>query len=244
MTVSFAVTLIALGFVGAFVSGLVGVGGAIVAIPLLYYVPPLLGVGQLDIKLVSGISMAQVLAATTLGAWTHGRHVEIHRALALGGGAAMAIGALAGAVGSRWVSGRVVLAVFGLMAIIALPLMFVAPARLELGSSTAPVHVHPAIAIGVPGVIGLMSGLVGAGGAFLLMPVLLAVMRLPMRASIGTSLAMTTMSAAVGLAGKLVTGQVPFAPAAAVVLGSLSGAPVGARLSRRAPVRVLRLVLA
>ena len=43
MTPAFAATLALLGFAGAFVSGLVGVGGAIVMIPLLYYVPPLLG---------------------------------------------------------------------------------------------------------------------------------------------------------------------------------------------------------
>ena len=45
-------------FTGAFASGLVGVGGAIVMIPLLLYVPPLLGVGSLDIKLVAGVTMA------------------------------------------------------------------------------------------------------------------------------------------------------------------------------------------
>ena len=40
MTVPLALVLFGLGFCGAFVSGLVGVGGAIVMIPLLYYVPP------------------------------------------------------------------------------------------------------------------------------------------------------------------------------------------------------------
>ena len=39
VTAAFILTLATLGFVGAFVSGLVGVGGAIVMIPLLYYVP-------------------------------------------------------------------------------------------------------------------------------------------------------------------------------------------------------------
>ena len=49
MTGAFAVTLAALGFGSAFIAGLVGVGGAIVMIPLLYYVPPWLGVGALDV---------------------------------------------------------------------------------------------------------------------------------------------------------------------------------------------------
>src|SRR5262245_6844065 len=62
MTPALLATLAGLGFVGALLSGLVGVGGAVVTIPLLYYVPPWLGVGILGIKEVSGVTMAQVLA--------------------------------------------------------------------------------------------------------------------------------------------------------------------------------------
>ena len=57
MTVAFALTLLTLGFVGAFVAGLLGVGGAIVMIPLLLYAPPLLEVGTLDVKAVAGVTM-------------------------------------------------------------------------------------------------------------------------------------------------------------------------------------------
>jgi uncharacterized protein len=63
------------------------------------------------------------------------------------------------------------------------------------------------------------------------------------RLSIGTSLAMAGAGALLGFMGKLATGQVPFVAAAAVVAGSLPGAGLGARLSRRAPVDLLRVVL-
>jgi uncharacterized protein len=242
VTLAFALTLLGLGFVGAFVSGLLGVGGAIVMIPLLFYVPPLLGVGSLDIKHVTGVTMAQVLAASIVGAWTHGRSAMVHKQLALVGGSAMAVGALIGAVGSRYVSGRLLLAVFAIMTTAALPLMLVPPTRLDAGDGKLPIKRGPAIAY--PAVIGIASGLVGAGGAFLLVPVLIALLRVPVRVSIGTSLAMTGLSASLGFLGKTVTGQIPLWPAAAVVLGSLTGAPLGARVSRRAPVGVLRIVLA
>lgn len=110
MTLALAVTLLGLGFVGAFVSGLVGIGGAVVMIPLLYYVPPLLGVGSLGIKRVAGVTMAQVLAAATTGAWTHGRRHLVHRHLAVTGGTAMAVGSLLGSVASGFVSARGLLA--------------------------------------------------------------------------------------------------------------------------------------
>ncbi len=244
MTLELAVTLVVLGFAGAFVSGLVGVGGAIVMIPLLLYVPPLLEVGTLDIKMVAGVTMVQVLAAALVGAWTHGRQAAVHPQLAWTGGIAMALGSLVGAVGSRYVSGRVLLAIFALMTTIALPLMLVPPARVGDGVAGASVPFNRVAAIGYPGLIGLMSGLVGAGGAFLLVPVLIAVIRIPVRLSIGTSLAMTGMSAAMGVLGKAVTGQIPVWPAAVVVLGALGGARVGSRVSRGAPVGVLRGVLA
>jgi uncharacterized protein len=240
----FALTLIALGFVGAFVSGLVGVGGAIVMIPLLLYVPPLLAVGSLDVKQVAGVTMAQVLAASLVGAFTHRRMAMVHRRLALVGGTAMALGALAGAITSRYVSGHVILATFAAMTTIALPLMFVPPARPRAGEAGDAGPFNRIAAVGCPGIIGIASGVVGAGGAFLLVPVLIGVLRLPVRISIGTSLAIAAVSASTGFLGKALTGQVPLWPAVAVVLGSLSGAPLGARASRRAPVAVLRAVLA
>jgi uncharacterized membrane protein YfcA len=243
VTPAFVSTLVGLGFIGAFTSGLVGVGGAIVMIPLVFYVPPLLGVGNLDIKMVAGVTMAQVLAGSAMGAWTHGRGAMVHRGLALWGGTAMALGSLAGAVASRFVGGRVLLIVFAIMATAALPLMFVEPAEAGPEVSAESMPFSRAEAVCIPGAVGLLSGLVGAGGAFLLVPLLVAVMRVPLRLSIGTSLAIAGAGALLGFLGKLATGQVPLIPTVAVVAGSLPGASLGAHLSRRAPVGVLRAVL-
>ena len=55
-------------------------GGRVVLIPLLYYVPRGFGVGALDIKLVAGVTMAQVLAATAVGTAVHGGAGAVHQA--------------------------------------------------------------------------------------------------------------------------------------------------------------------
>jgi uncharacterized membrane protein YfcA len=243
MTAAFLGTLGGLGFVGAFLSGLVGVGGAVVMIPLLYYVPPGLGVGFLDIKAVSGVTMAQVVAATAVGVIVHGGAGTVHRPLAAVAGPAMAAASLAGAVASRHVSGRTILGVFGVMCALALFLMFLPPPGDPVGPPGGATTFDRRAAIGYPATIGLMSGLVGAGGAFLLVPVLVGMMRIPLRLSIGTSLAIAGVAALAGLAGKLLTGQVPLWPTAAVVGGSIVGAMIGARVSHRAPTRLLRAVL-
>jgi uncharacterized membrane protein YfcA len=130
------------------------------------------------------------------------------------------------------------------MTTIALPLMFISPADPPAGDDRAAVAFNRGAAIALCGGIGLVAGLIGAGGAFLLVPVLVGVMRIPMRLSIGTSLAMVGISALTGFLGKALTGQIPLWPAVTVVLGSLTGAPLGGRVSRRVPVPVLRGVLA
>src|SRR5262245_49638958 len=99
-------------------------------IPLLYYVPPLLAVGNLDIKHVAGVTMAQVLVASLIGALSHRRGAMVHRKLAMVGGTAMAVGALVGAIGSRYANGRLLLVIFALMTTAALPLMFLPAARM------------------------------------------------------------------------------------------------------------------
>jgi uncharacterized membrane protein YfcA len=243
MTLAFAVTLAGLGFVGAFVAGLVGVGGAIVMIPLLYYVPPWLGVGALDIKLVAGVTMGQVLAASVVGAAVHGGAGALHRPLAVVAGTSMAAASLAGAVASRYVGSRVLLGVFGVMGLLALLLMFLPPPAEPWEPAAAEAAFDRKAAVVYPAAIGVLSGLVGAGGAFLLMPVLVGVIRIPFRLSIGTSLAITGVSALTGFLGKLATAQVPLWPTVTVVAGGVGGAAVGARLSRRAPTRILRAVL-
>jgi uncharacterized membrane protein YfcA len=232
-----------LGFVGAFVAGLVGVGGAIVLIPLLYYFPPWLGVGALDIRLVAGVTMAQVLAATIVGVAVHREAGAVHRPLAVVAGTSMGVASLAGAVASRYVGGRTLLAVFGTMGLLAILLMLLPPPPDPGVPLAAEVPFDRKAAIIYPTAIGLLSGLVGAGGAFLIMPVLFGVMRIPLRPSIGTSLAIAGVSALAGFIGKLVTAQVPLWPTVAVVAGALSGAAVGSRVSHRAPTQVLRVSL-
>jgi len=241
--VTFLLTLVVLSLAGAFVAGLVGVGGAIVMIPLLLYVPPLLEVGRLDVKTVTAVTMVQVFVASLSGMLAHRRTRAVRRDLAVFGGGAMAVGSLVGAVASKYADDRTLLAVFGLMTVAALALLFVPietagqpifAERVEFNRPQAMI-----VCLGV----GLVAGLVGAGGAFLLVPLLMVVVRLPIRVTIGSSLAITAVAATAGVFGKAVTGQVPFASTLAVVLGAVPGAQIGALASRRLSGAGLRRVL-
>lgn len=240
---TFLLTLVVLSLAGAFVSGLVGVGGAIVMIPLLLYVPPLLDVGRLDVKTVTAVTMVQVFVAAASGMLAHRRRRAVRRDLALTGGLAMAAGSLTGAVLSHWAEDRTLLFVFGLMTLSALALLVVPIETAGEPIFAERVEFNRPRATAVCGGVGLVAGLVGAGGAFLLVPLLLVVVGVPIRVTIGSSLAITAIAATAGVIGKLVTGQVPMAPTAAVVLGAVPGAQLGALVSRQVSGSGLRRVL-
>jgi hypothetical protein len=233
VSLPFAAVLFVLGAVGAFVSGLIGVGGAIVMIPLLLYVPPLLGVGALDIKSVAAITMVQVFVAAVSGMIAHGRHRAVNRRLALVGGAAMAVGSLAGAVASKYVPERSLLIVFAVMVTAAFALMLLPEPPPDVAAPAEVKEYSAALTAVTAGAVGLGAGLVGAGGAFLLVPLLLVVVGVPIRVTIGSSLAITAVAATAGAIGKAVTGQIPVAPALVVAASVVPGAQLGAAASRR-----------
>ena len=243
MSLAFALTLVGLGFGGAVVAGMLGVGGAIVMIPLLLYVPPLAGVGALDMRHVAGITMVQVFVAALSGMIAHRRHRAVSLRLAWVGGTAMAVGTVSGAVASSLLPDITLLAVFALMATAAAGLMV-----LPLETAGQPVFAEHVTfsavrAAAVCLVVGIAAGLVGAGGAFLLVPLLLFVVGIPIRVTIGSSLAITALAALAGVAGKVATEQVLLGPALAVALGAMPGAQLGGRLSRRLSGAQLKLVL-
>ena len=241
-TVLFAL-LAGLGFVGGFLSGLLGIGGGIVLVPLLLFVPRLLGFPSLDMRDVAGITMVQVFAAAALGSVLHRRYRATNSQVVQWMGAGMIVGAAIGGVVSKYVTLTVLEAAFVVLAFAAAPLLFVPPPADEIGEGPAR-DVAPGLAFGAALAIGLLSGLVGVGGAFLVIPVMIYFFGLPTRAAIGSSLGVMLVSALAGVLAKLVTGQVMLPWAAALVAGALPGTWVGATASRRVPARGLRLALA
>lgn len=234
--------LTGLGFAGAFVAGLLGVGGAILMIPLLLYVPAWLGLGSLGMPAVAAISMVQVFFAALSGAVAHGKRGGVDRSLAITVGAPAAAGSLLGAVASGWVSALVLLTAFALMATAGTLLLLVGGGTEDVTHPGPVIFSRPrGLAVGLG--VGFLAGLVGAGGAFLLAPLLLTVLRIPLRVTIGSSLAITLWTATAGFLGKLVIGQVPFALSAALVVGAVPGAHLGEWFSRRARLRTLRGLL-
>ena len=244
MDISLLVTLLLLGLGGGFLSGLLGLGGAIFMIPLLLYVPAFLGVGQFDMKQVAAISMVQVLSASLTGVIIHHKNKFVSKSLLLTMGLCNALGNLAGSFYSQYTKSSFLLAIFATLAVIAAVAMFI-PKR-EQGQDMAPedlVYNKP-LAAGVSLCIGVFGGMVGAPGAFIYIPVMIYLLNIPTRIVIGSTLGIVFFGAVTGTIGKMATGQILWPPALALVVGTVPGAQFGGKMSKKVNTKHLRIAIA
>ena len=234
--------LVGIGFFAAFMSGLVGVGGAVLLIPLLLYLPPVLGVDAIAMKTVTGITIVQVTGGALSAGLAHLNDRRVDRRLFIVVGLSMAISSFLGALLSAVVPAVTLEAIFATMALIASTFMLVLRNRTLLDLDAAPQFSVP-LAFGLGAGVGFLAGMVGAGGAFILIPILLYVVRIPLRVTIGTSLWIVVASSVAGLLGKAITGQVDWSMTFALLAGALPAGLLGAIVSRRSDPSRLATVL-
>ena len=239
-----ALLVLVLGFAVSCLSGLLGIGGGIVMAPALLYLPRILGVGALDMRQVTGLTITQGLFACLSGAFRHDRDGCVDRRLVRWMGFSIACSALAGSILSTWVSNEALMALFAALAVAAAILMlFPREVGEEIGTVAAREFPVP-LAVLIALVVGLLGGMVGQGGSFILIPLMLHLLKLPTRIVIGSNLALVVFSSAAGFAGKMATGQIPVLLGAVLLVGALPGAQVGSVLSQRTSPRRLRIALA
>lgn len=233
-----------IGFVGGFTSGLLGVGGAILMVPMLLFLPPLLGAPALDMQVVAAITIVQVFFSALSGVAVHWRGRRVHPRVVLYTGGASAAAAFLGGWLSQYVAAESLLLLFALLAAVATGMLFIPRpgADAELTPEEVPVPVVRAVGMGT--LVGGFGGLVGAPGGFLYMPLMIYVLHVPTRLAVGSSLAVVLLASLFGAAGKLASGQVPLLLAGALVLGAVPGAQLGGYLSGRVHPRLLRAMVA
>jgi hypothetical protein len=244
MSGALIVSLACLGAVGGFSAGLLGFGGGVIMFPLLYYVPPLLGLAPLDAKSVAAIVVTQVFFSTLVGGIAHLRQGRVHTRLAVTAGIASAFGSFIGAIASQWATETFLLILFGLSCLIVLFIM-------GLSGSVSMSDREPVDEIKIAFVplalcstlTGVIIGFLGAGN-FVFVPLLIYILKVPTRIAIGSTLLIALMNTATGFFGKLLTGQIPLAPAAVVVSGAAIGAVFGERIHGKTSAARLRHIYA
>ena len=242
MSPALIVSLASVGTIGGFFAGVLGFGGGVVMFPLLYYVPPLLGLARLDAKTVAAVVITQVFFSSLVGGMAHLRSGRVHGRIALVAGMTSAVGSFVGGVASKWTPERFLLLLFGIATLLVIAMMFLPAPSEELDKvSIEKVTVAPAPVSLCSLVTGILLGFLGAGN-FVFVPLLIYVLKVPTRIAIGSSLFIAMMNTCSGFLGKLATGQIPWLIATAVVIGAGIGALVGEKIHRRLPTPILRYV--
>ena len=243
MSFIFIITLFLIGFFGSFVSGMVGIGGSIIKYPMLLYIPPLLGLTAFTAHEVSGISAIQVFFATISGVWAYRKSGLINKKLIIYMGSSILVGSFIGGFGSDLLTESIINLVYGVLATIAAVMMFVPKKGID-DIPTDQVEFNHWLAAGLAFIVGIGAGIVGAAGAFILVPIMLVVLKIPTRVTIATSLAITFISSIGTTIGKIATDQILYGPALIMIVASIIAAPLGAKIGQRMNTKALQWILA
>lgn len=229
-----SVAIVLAGIVIGVLLGLTGGGGSILTVPLLVYI-----VG-LEPKIAIATSLLVVGLASLAALLPHSRAGNVYWKTGIIFGLAGMAGAYAGGRIAQYLADAVLLVAFAVVMI---------------GSGLAMIRKRACDADGVATlqqarnwtkvvadgfVVGIVTGLVGAGGGFLVVPALALLGGLPMHAAVGTSLLVISLKCFAGLAGY--AAHVPIDLSAALVVSAFAicGTLLGGRLSGRIPAAQLR----
>ena len=210
--------------------GLLGGGGSILTVPIFVYV---LGY---DAKPAIAMTLLVVAATSVVGAAGHWREGRVHTRMALTFGLVAMAGAYAGARLAALLSGAVQLAALGVVMLVAALAMFRGRPADPAGTGPRPFPLVLLAGLGV----GLLTGVVGIGGGFLIVPALVLLARLPMKDAVGTSLVVIAMNAAAGFAGYVGRVAIPWGFVALFTAVAVGGILAGTRLVRYVSQQQLR----
>ena len=212
--------------------GLLGGGGSVLTVPIFVYV---LGFAP---KEAIAMSLAVVGATSAFGTASHWRsgNVNLRVAGAFGGVAMLAT--LFGVRLARFVPGTMQLIIFG--AVMLAAAVFMLRGCAPCGEETIAQPAMSALKV-VPGalLIGALTGIVGVGGGFLIVPALV-LMGMSLREAVGTSLLIITGTCVVGVLGYLGHVSLDWAAVTVVAAGTLPGIALGSYLHQFVPQAILR----
>lgn len=216
--------------------GFFGGGGSILTVPLLVYV------FGLDPKTAIASSLLVVALASVSGAVQHWRAGNVRPRTGLVFGAAGMAGAYLGGRAGAMIDGGILLLLFAAMMMLTASAMWrgrgtLAPAHMPTDADTRRLVLQGFA-------VGSFTGLVGAGGGFLIVPALVLWAGLPTPVAVGTSLVVIVLQTLAGFSGYVARVAVDYVLVAEVAAAAVVGSWLGVRLARRIEPALLRRAFA
>lgn len=233
MAPTFLALYLVFGAVTGLLSGLFGLGGGFLLVPLL-------ALTGTPMAIAVGTSLAYVAIIGLGGAAAHLRAGNVDRRfVALVAGPAMLL-APAGAAAAAYVADAWLAIAFGVFMAAMAGQMGRKPEGAE-DEAPPPPKVAPALGLGAA--VGVLSGLFGVGGGLLFVPAQVAWFGIPIRRAVGNSLAAVLLTGIVGVAAHARLGHVAWSATAVLVAGGAVGLAAGTRVMARIPAARLQRFL-
>jgi uncharacterized membrane protein YfcA len=253
MTLLYAVILLGTGVIAGFASGLLGLGGAFILVPVQYVLFSSMGLStDLAIKMAAGTSLLVVLLTAMSGTWQHHRQGWISWRIVFIMGGVSFLASLGGATLANYLPGLLLKTIFGGL-VMANALWLIISRHLNF-TEKPPVTTPWVWAVwAIP--IGLISGLLGVGGGILAIPIMLLALRFTEHHTVANSLGVIMITSAGGAIGYIINGlSAPGRPAYSLgyidlftwfllAVTSVGMVQIGARVCRYCSGRTLRSVL-
>lgn len=195
--------LLAIGGIGGFLSGLLGVGGGVIFVPALFFAMKSYGVDMnVGMHMAVATSLALILVTGATSAFFHHKKGSVDVSLIKAWSPAIALGVAAGTYLAAAVSGAALKQLFSILLLLVCLYMIVSK---EPGENSRPHKLSMTVQRGVAALIGGLAALLGVGGAVLTIP-FMAYLGVPMRKAVGTGGALAFVIAFPGIFGYIIAG--------------------------------------
>lgn len=214
--------------------GLFGAGGSITMVPILTY--------GLKIPLKIAIGMTLIIEAFTgfIASYVYSRSGLTQVKAAIPYAAAGAVGSFVGGYLTKFIPTSLLLTIFGVTVLGAAAMLTRNVIKGKVEGTGRAAHVGIFALVGL--FVGFLTGMIGVGGGFLIVPALVLLGGLDMKMAVGTSLFIIGLQSTAGVSGILVGGtRFDLAPTAVITVANVAGSLFGKYLSSRLQVRKLQI---
>ncbi len=240
MEIIFVIVLIIFGLLAGILGGFLGTGGCVVMLPALYFL------FNYNLPVAIGTTITAVIITATSGSIAHIkiRNVDYRTTIivAMSG----AVGALLGSITFQYLVGqlpllKIILGVAFLY--VSLRMIYEGGIKRRVEAKTGNLVPGSALAKSSIGlIIGVLTGIVGLGGGYALVPSMIYLLGSPVKIAVGTSLASFISMAVISGAFKIYQGLVDVVAALSLGAGTAIGAQIGSRLVPKVPASYIKLV--
>lgn len=224
------------------ITTLLGIGGGVIILPILLYII------NVEVKVATAISAVQVFFASSFGTLFNWFQKTINFRYALIFGISSGITYFFGSYFTLYIHGNIIKIIYLCAVVLALVLFFIkinskeSNQNLELAVKRVPCKMDYLKIIPIALVAGFGFGVLGVGGGFLYVPLLVMLFDLPLKVAIGTSLMIVLCNSIPGIVGKLLSVRFNIFIGLAVAVGTIAGSRIGTYLNKKISAKIIKTI--